>query len=174
MHTLRRAAFALLPLVFVACTDQQPADPDLADGPLFNNGAVVFRGDFGCAVIDGEGNWFPDNYLEPPDFPALFCGTEVATFSKNGNASLTVRASGVPNPTGKTVHWGPYNPGQDWADSYLPDITEPPYPCFVLGTDRDLDNPLFTLHWKAWVTPSGEATLSCQYSKKWEFQWPSP
>ncbi|MHC4094411.1 MAG: hypothetical protein ACYSVY_29775 [Planctomycetota bacterium] len=138
---MRYLRFILLPLVLVACTDQQLADPDLADGPLFNNGAVLFRGDFGCAVIDGEGNWFPENYLEPPDFPALFCGTEVATFSKNGNASLTVRASGVPNPTGKTVHWGPYNPGQDWADSYLPDITEPPYPCFVLGPDRDLDNP---------------------------------
>ena len=169
---MRKALAISVGLVFaLACADsvtEPAADPPAPAFSAHSNGAVVFRGDWGCGVIDGEGHWFPATW--PDD--ALFCGTEVATFSKNGNASLTVRASGVPNATGKTVHWGPWNPGQDWADSYLPDITEPPYPCFVLGTDRDLDNPLFTLKWKAWVTPSGEATLSCQYSKKWEYQWP--
>jgi hypothetical protein len=40
----------------------------------------------------------------------------------------------------------------------------------VLGTDRDYDNPLWTVNWKATVTPSGNATLSCHYKKKWEFQ----
>ena len=162
---MRWPGFLLLPLLLVACTDQQPADPDLADGPVFNNGAVVHHDEIGCAVVDGLGTWYPADFTLP-------CGAEVATFGQNMNSNITVHASGVPNPTGKTVHWGPYNPGQDWADSYLPDITEPPYPCFVLGPDYDLDNPLFTVNWKGTVTPSGEATLTCHYSKKWEFQWP--
>ena len=163
---MRRLAFLLVPLVLVACTDQQPADPDLADGPVFNNGAVVFRGDIGCGVIDGNGDWFPPTL----DLP---CGTEVAVFNNNLNAKVTVHASGAPNPTGRTVHWGPYNPGRAWVASY-PELDAPPYPCYLLGTDRDLNNPLFTVNWKATVTPSGEATLVCHYKKQWEFQWPSP
>ena len=134
--------------------------------PIFAKGAVVYRGDIGCGVVDGNGDWFPAGW---PDV-ALPCGTEVSTYSNNGNASLTVRASGVPNPTGKTIHWGPYNPGAAWVASY--DLPGPPYPCFLLGPDRDLENPLFTVNWHAVVTPSGQATLTCQYSKKWEFQWP--
>jgi len=160
------AALALF--VAVSC-DQQPVEPaadQVAEAPAFNysNGAVVFRGDIGCAVVDGNGNWFPQTF----DLP---CGTEVATFSENGNAKVTVQASGAPNPTGKTIHWGPYNPGPDWVASY-PELTGPPYPCFLLGPDRDLDNPLFTLNWQATVTPSGQATLTCHYKKQWEFQWP--
>jgi hypothetical protein len=131
-------------------------------GTANGNGAVVFRGDIGCGVVDGTGAWFPADFSLP-------CGTEVATFSKNLNAKVTVQASGVPNPTGKTVHWGPYNPGQDWVDSY-PELTGPPYPCFLLGTDRDLDNPLFTVNWHGTVTPSGSATLVCHYKKQWEFR----
>ncbi len=61
---------------------------------------VIFRGDEGCGVLDGEGKRFP------PDWPnnVLTCGTEVATYSKNGNATVRVQVSGVPNPTGRTVH----------------------------------------------------------------------
>ena len=129
-----------------------------------NNGAVIHKGEIGCAVVDGEGKWFPGDWSLP-------CKVEVATNSKNLNAMVVVEASGVPNPTGKTVHWGPYNPGTDWEASY-PDLSGPPYPCFLLGTDYDLSNPLFTINWKAWVTPSGEAKLVCHYQKKWEFQWP--
>jgi hypothetical protein len=135
--------------LLLACEPPPTATDDVDVGALLmvgadNNGATVWRGDWGCGVSDGLGNWFP------PDWPesALLCGTEVATFSPNMNAKLTVQASGVPNPTGKTVSWGPYNPGQDWADSY-PDLTGPPYPCFVLGTDHDVNNPLFTVTWKA-------------------------
>jgi hypothetical protein len=164
---MRKALAIIVGLVLaLACADsvtEPGADPP---APAFSKGAVVHH-DFedACALIDGDGHWFPGDWSLP-------CGLEVATFSKNMNASISIHASGVPNPTGKTVHWGPYNPGQDWADSYLPDITEPPYPCFLFGTEYTEGPPLYTLHWKAWVTPSGEATLSCQYSKKWEFQWP--
>ena len=154
----------VLGLFVVMSCDQQPIEPPTADTvsqttPSYA-GATVFRGDFGCAVLDGDGYWYP------PEF--TYCGTEVATFSKNGNASVTVQVSGVPNTTGKTVHWGPYNPGIEWAASY-PELTGPPYPCYVLGTDRDLDNPLFTVNWKATVTPGGQGTLKCHYKHEWAF-----
>lgn len=155
-------------------TSLQPV-PDASEASLAelgtvvagDNGATVVKGDWGCGVIDGLGNWFPEGY---PD-EALFCGTEVATNSKNLNAKITVRASGVPNPTGKLVRWGPYNPGHDWAASY-PQLPGPPYPCFLLNVDRDFENPLYTVNWSAWVTPSGEATLVCHYKKQWDFQLP--
>ena len=159
-------AALLAGLVAFGCSDPPTTAAALSDAavaPSFS-GAVVFRGDIGCAVVDGNGNWFPPTF----DLP---CGTEVATYSANGNAKVTVQASGAPNPTGKTIHWGPYNPGPDWVASY-PELTGPPYPCYLLGPDRDLDNPLFTLNWQATVTPSGQATLTCHYKKQWEFQWP--
>ena len=175
---------ALVMLVGIACSQSPTAPSDAAVfSPLVTGaamgteghtpggpGAVVVRGDYGCGVVDGLGNWFPENF---PD-EGVNCGTEVATYSKNGNAKLTVQASGVPNPTGRTVHWGPYNPGWAWAASYEPDLTGPPYPCYLLGPDRDFDNPLFTVNWHATVTPSGQATLTCIYSKKWEFTFPTP
>jgi len=129
-----------------------------------NNGAVIHKGDIGCQLVDGEGYWFPGDWSLP-------CKFELATNSKNLNALIVVEASGVPNPTGRTVHWGPYDPGPDWAASY-PELSGPPYPCYLLGADYDLDNPLFTINWRAWVTPSGEAKLICHYQNKWEFQWP--
>lgn len=129
-----------------------------------SNAAVIHKGEIGCPVIDGEGYWFPGDWSLP-------CKIEVATNSKNLDAMIVVEATGVPSPTGKTVHWGPYNPRYDWAASY-PELSGPPYPCYLLGADYDLDNPLFTIHWKAWVTPEGNAKLVCQYQKKWEFQWP--
>jgi len=164
---MRTTALALGLAVVLAfgCTDQTTTPTELSEtvsAPVFNNGAVVFRGDIGCAVVDGNGDWFPQTF----DLP---CGTEVSTYSRNGNAKVTVQASGAPNPTGKTVHWGPYNPGRDWVASY-PELDGPPYPCFMFGPDRTTE--LYTVNWKATVTPSGQGTLTCIYSKKWEFQWP--
>jgi len=135
-------------------------------GASLNKGATVNKNEIGCMVVDGLGNWFP----AAADY-SLPCNHEVATNSTNGNAMIVVRASGVPNPTGKMVRWGPYNPGQAWAADY-PGLHPGPYPCFLLGPDYDLDNPLFTINWSASVTPSGEAKLVCHYQKKWEFQWP--
>ncbi len=123
-------------------------------------------------MVDGNGEWWPKGW--PDEF--LTCGTEVATYSKNGNASLRVRLAGVPNDTGRAVNWGPYNPGQAWADSYdVPVYMGPPYPCVLLGADSDVNDPstwIYTVNWHATVTPSGVATLTCIYSKKWEFQFP--
>ena len=175
---MRKAIAMAVGLVFALACDDSVTEPG-ADppAPAFSKGAVVHHDNVGtgapfeaCAVIDGTGAFFPWDWTLP-------CGLEVATFSNNMNASISVHASGVPNTTGKTVHWGPYNTeGTEWAASYdgslgdpFPTLDGPPYPCFVLGTDYDLTNPLFTVKWKAWVTPSGEATLSCQYSEKWAF-----
>ncbi len=136
-----------------------------AMGPMgFNMGAVVHKGEIGCRIVDGEGNHFPDDFTLP-------CTMEIANYGQNLVSNLVVKASGVPNPTGKLVRWDPYNPGHAWEESY-PELEQGPYPCFVLGPDYDLDNPLYTVNWWAYVTPSGEAMLVCHYSKKWEFQWP--
>jgi len=123
------------------------------------NGAIVMRGGE-CAVIDGTGAFF----LIP-------CTVEVATYSANGNALAVAHASGVPNPTGAVVRWGPYDPGGEYAatwEEYF-GITSPPYPCYVLGPSGEA---LFTVNWWAIVTPSGEATMTCHYAKKWEYHWP--
>ena len=134
--------------------------------PDHSNAAVVFRGVLGCGVIDGDGNWFPMDYGPDSSLP---CWHELATYSKNGNAKITMQVKGVPNSTGKTVHWGPYNPGHDWK-SWYPEITDGPWPCIVAGPSRDFVNDLlFTVNWHATVTPSGHATLTCIYSKKWEY-----
>jgi len=38
--------------------------------------------------------------------------------------------------------------------------------------DTEMELTLYTLHWRGTVSASGEAKFVCQYSKKWEFQWP--
>jgi hypothetical protein len=174
MRLLRIVLCVALAATLAACSGSPPTSPtptaEVGGGTIStaggdnNNGAVVHHGEIGCAVVDGNGEWFPDEFFSLP------CGTEVATFSKNLNAKLTVHASGVPNDTGKTVHWGPYNPGAAWVEQY-PELSGPPYPCFIYGTEYSPDSPLFTVKWHATVTPSGEATLVCIYQKKWEMQW---
>ena len=140
--------------------------------PPHSMAALVFRGQEGCGVVDGNGDWFPEGW--PDEFAT--CGTEVATHSNNGNASLRVRLTGVPNDTGRAVNWDPYNPGQAWADSYdIPDYMGPPYPCVLLGADSDINDPstwIYTVNWHATVSASGVATLTCIYSAKSEFQFP--
>ena len=124
-----------------------------------DKGAIRYIPDPNCGVIDGTGALF---YVD--------CLNQIATYSSNGNASIVVQASGVPNPTGKFIRWGPQNPGWEFEavfDAYF-GITEPPYPCAVLDHDSNL---AFTLKWSGTVTPSGQATLSCHYQDKWAYQW---
>jgi hypothetical protein len=166
--------------LFVAC-EPDPSGPEMEAPELAsvsahpappmgllasNMGAVVHKDEIGCRIPDGNGNPFPEDGWSLP------CTREVATNSNSGAAMIVIHAEGVPNSTGRTVHWGPFNAPQYWMDSYS-GLTEGPYPCFLLGTDYDLDNPLYTINWKAWVTPSGKATLMCHYQKKWDWQWPS-
>jgi hypothetical protein len=119
----------------VACADSVTEPGADLPAPAFSahsNGAVVHHDEIGCAVLDGSGNWFPGDFSLP-------CGLEVATYGNNLNSNLSAQATGVPNSTGRTVHWGPFNTeGTDWAAGY-PELTGPPYPCFVLGADYDIN-----------------------------------
>ncbi|HSM16910.1 MAG TPA: hypothetical protein VK845_07925 [Gemmatimonadales bacterium] len=160
--------FILALFVAVSC-DQQPAEPSSAaavvqSAPTFaagGLGATVVRGDIGCALIDGDGDYYP------PFFDGN-CGTEVATYSRNGNAVFIMRMSGVPNSTGRTVHYDPYNPGWRVVQDN-PDLAPGPYPCYLLGPERDFNNFLMTTQWHSVVTASGEATFTCIYSTKWAY-----
>lgn len=158
-------------LVVVSCNEQPPTavvedsavtTPVLAAGGL---GAVVTLGDIGCYSIDGNGDYYP------PTFDGS-CFRETATYSQNGNSTWTMRMSGVPNPTGKTIHYGPYFVGSGQAAADYSFLDPGPYPCAVLGPDRDFDNFLYTTNWRQILTPSGEAITTCIYSEKFAWQFP--
>ena len=165
----RRLLFPVILAAFVAvsCDQTMPTATDdsidsMSDAATAlmksdgNNGAVRWIPDPECAVFDGDGN---------PVF--LDCRNQIATYSKNGNAVAVIQATGVPNSTGQVVQWDAWNPPQVMLDWY--EFAEPPVPCYVIGPDG---GALFTLKWKAMVTPGGHASLICHYSHKWEFQWP--
>ena len=165
----RRLLFPVILAAFVAvsCDQTMPTATDdsidsMSDAATAlmksdgNNGAVRWIPDPECAVFDGDGN---------PVF--LDCRNQIATYSKNGNAVAVIQATGVPNSTGQVVKWDAWNPPQVMLDWY--EFAEPPVPCYVIGPDG---GALFTLKWKAMVTPGGHASLICHYSHKWEFQWP--
>lgn len=167
MRWLRIIPCAALTATLAGACDGTPVDLPADEAEILmavgdNNGAVVHHDEIGCALLDASGSWFPADFSLP-------CGLEVATYGNTMTSNLSAQATGVPNNTGRTVHWGPWNTeGTDWAAGY-PELTGPPYPCFVLGPDYDINSPVFTMNWKAHVTPSGNASLVCHYSKKWEF-----
>ena len=158
-------ALVLAAFVAVGCNDAPTATEDsVAEAPeiLFDshsNGAVRWMPDSECAVIDGYG----DLVFTP-------CQNQIATYSRNGNAIVVVKASDVPTPGG-VIRWGPENPGRGMAEimSLYFEIDAPPYPCVVFDTNQEW---LYTLNWSGHVTPSGQATFMCHYAKKWEYQWP--
>ena len=165
----RRLLFPVILAAFVAvsCDQTMPTATDdsidsMSDAATAlmksdgNNGAVRWIPDPECAVFDGDGD---------PVF--VDCRNQIATYSKNGNAVAVIQATGVPNSTGQVVKWDAWNPPQVMLDWY--EFAEPPVPCYVIGPDG---GALFTLKWKAMVTPGGHASLICHYSHKWEFQWP--
>ena len=159
---MRYLRCALFPLVLVACTDQPTAvsEADGQIGLVFSNGAVHNLPDPECGVIDGNGDLV---------FP-LNCKQAISTYSANGNAVIRVEASGVPNPTGTAVFWDAYNPGRGFLAIWAGVLDDPPIPCGLYATDGETF--LFTLKWRGVVSASGEASFTCWYSTKWEFQWP--
>ena len=153
--------------LLLACEQAPTATSDTdAAGVLFgrtnNNGARIWLPNYDhCAVVDGTGALFVP----------VACTMQVATPSANAEATVVVHASGVPNPTGNTVHWGPENPGWMWAGLFYVQfgLLAPPYPCAVILADGSFG---FTLDWRGIVTPSGEATVTCHYSDKQPYQFP--
>ncbi|MGB5301620.1 MAG: hypothetical protein WBO43_08560 [Gemmatimonadota bacterium] len=152
-------AVLLVAGLVVAC-DQGPTEAadSTADVPAIqaDNGAVRWIPDPECGVFDGDGEFF-----------LVDCRNQIATYSNNGNALVVVQASGVPNPTGEMLQWDAYNPPQIMLDWF--GLTDPPVPCYVLGPDG---GALFTLNWKAKLTPSGQGSFVCHYKEQWEYQWP--
>ncbi len=73
----------------------------------------------------------------------------------------------MPGSTGRVVNCDAWNPPQVMLDWF--ELTEPPAPCVVLGPDGE---GLFTVNWRAMVTPGEYGSLVCHYSKKWEYQSP--
>jgi hypothetical protein len=163
---------ALAAFVAVSCESSPPTEvePDAVteSTPLFLKGgigAVVTKGDIGCALIDGYGTTYPPDYTGN-------CGTEIGTWSRNGTAIFTTKMTGVPNPTGRTIHYGPYDIGSGEVAEANADLAPGPYPCYLLGADRDFDNFLATTNWRQTLTPSGVATIPCSYTEKFAFTWP--
>jgi len=160
------AALALL--VAFGCSDPPTTATDQVDaapitfGRGNTNGAVLYLPLDACGVIDGNGNWFSP----------VSCSMALATPSENRNATVVVHASGVPNPTGQTVHWGPDNPGPGiaaiWA--FLYGIEGPPYPCGLYDSEGA---DVHTVNWHATVTPNGHGSIVCHFSEKWAFELPS-
>jgi hypothetical protein len=161
-------AAALALSATLAC-ERSPVAPneDNAEGVRFgrtnDNGARIWLPNYThCAVVDGTGAFFVP----------VACTMNVATTSSNSNGTVVVQAAGVPNPTGKTVHWGPDNPGWNWAAFFYFQfgLTAPPYPCGVIDANGVVR---LTLDWHAIVTPSGEATVTCHYSDRQAYQFPT-
>jgi len=167
MSTRSLAALGLAAVFAIGCSDGLTTEPSATDGSHpgsvvalsshGNNGAVRWIPDEECGVFDGLGELvFPMN-----------CRNAIATPSKNGNAMITVKATGVYNPTGKVVKWDAWNPPPGLAQFY-PGF-EPPLPCGMFNVDGDL---VFTTKWSGSVTPSGQAQFICHYAKKWEYTFP--
>jgi len=160
--TGKLGAAALALLVAFGCSEPpttSTAASDDADvgtvafGRGNDNGARIWLPDPGCGVIDGTGAFF-----------WVDCRMQVTNPGTHGNSNLVAQATGVPNPTGRIVHWGPDNPGWEFEVVFAEffGVTEPPYPCAVFNNDGDF---VFTLNWHATVTPSGNATFVCHYGQ---------
>ena len=90
--------------------------------------AVVIIGEGICGGLDGAGKQFTSSDVHL-----------VITNSRNGNVILKCKAKGVPNDTGKAVHWDAFNTG---------------FPCLTL-----VGGP--TNNWHETVSASGNATVTC-------------
>jgi hypothetical protein len=165
--TGKLCAAALAVLVAFGCSDppttSTSANDDADVGAISfgrgnNNGTAFLLPDPDCGVLDGDGG-----------FVAVECEHQIGTPSRNGNAMVVNKVSGVPNSTGRAVRWDAYNPPQIMLDAW--GLDAPPAPCFVW--DRNW-GATFTLHWSNNVSASGEATLICQYNKNSAYEFPTP
>ncbi len=99
------------------------------------NSAIVIHSDEKCAVFDGNMNIFTTEGYKA-----------VVTRSKNGNITLTCKADGVPNETGKVLKYNFENTG---------------IPC-VFKTDEGVQ---ITQNWKEVLSPSGHASYICHFTE---------
>ena len=155
-------ALVLAALVATGCDQTAPTDTQDSPANIFpvltsdgNNGASRWIPDDACGAFDAEGNLiFPND-----------CRNEISTNSNNENAMAVIRASGIPNSTGRVVHFDAYNPPYSMYEIW--GLDEPPLPCNLF--DADGEPTLFTVKWSATISPSGEGVFNCHYQKKWEW-----
>jgi len=140
MRYLRLALIPLVLLVAVSC-DDRPAEPQLQESlltaPSFdqaasgNPNAAFIDKNTGCGLFDGDGNLAVTN-----DARNVITSSDKATHQ--------CKIVGVPNSTGKAVHYdsdnNPFGPGLE---------------CFIAGAG-------FTTDFREVVSASGVATLTCK------------
>jgi hypothetical protein len=97
------------------------------------NSAIVIHSDEQCAVFDGNMNIFTTEGYKA-----------VVTKSANGNLTLTCKAEGVPNDTGKVLKYSFENTN---------------IPCVFLTED----GVQITKDWKEVLSPSGHASYICHF-----------
>ncbi len=105
----------------------------LAASPMAFAERAVHIADFGCGVIDGDGNGFVTNDTK-----------STTTNARNGVVIMKCQARGVPNGTGTAVNY-------DYASTGLL--------CSVLSSN----GAFVTQDWHETVSASGNATLTCRY-----------
>ncbi len=88
------------------------------------HGAVVITNS-GCTLLDGNGNF-------------TFTDRDHAVITSSGHGKLTCKAKGLPNNTGRAVHWNFYNTG------------------LLCNTPAGV-----TQKWSSTVSKSGNARLTC-------------
>lgn len=130
MH--RKLTLALASVLVAAILLVVPTTARAGEG-----GAIVFDGE-GGQLLDGNGDWFS---------PAQF--HVVLTPSKKGNVKLVLHATGVPNGTGRAVHWDYGNTGEL---------------CFLIIPELELH--LKTDRWRETVSADGSAVLVAHFNSK--------
>ncbi|MDH3569163.1 MAG: hypothetical protein OER89_03145, partial [Gemmatimonadota bacterium] len=94
---MRKLCFMLVPLLFVACTDQTPLAP-IDEGPAFNNAGGLGAG-VGGALVANSGEGKPDGFCFFNDFDGSYTTTHVTTVrspNEKGTATLSCQFEGLP------------------------------------------------------------------------------
>ena len=123
----RKLILSVVPVLVAAVLLAIPAAAWAGGG-----GAIVIDGEIEEArLLDGSGRLFTTARVHV-----------VVTPSKKGNVLLVLRAKGVPNDTGRAVHWNPGNTAG--------------LRCFLNGLD--------TLRWRETVSANGNLVLVAHFN----------
>ena len=121
----RKLILSVVPVLVAAVLLAIPAAAWAGGG-----GAIVIDLEMEARLLDGNGDSFTTARVHV-----------VMTPSKKGNVLLVLRAKGVPNDTGRAVHWDADNTG---------------LPCLLNG--------LTTLRWRETVSANGNLVLVAHFN----------
>ena len=122
----RKLVLSVVPVLVAAVLLAIPAAAWAGGG-----GAIVIDLEMEARLLDGNGDSFTTARVHV-----------VMTPSKKGNVLLVLRAKGVPNDTGRAVHWNPGNTAG--------------LRCFLNGLD--------TLRWRETVSANGNLVLVAHFN----------